>query len=231
MLVSGHRGAAGLCPENTLKSIQCALDIGVDFVEIDVHRTRDGEVVVMHDESVDRTTNGTGTIRSFGLDEIRKLDAGEGEVVPTLREVLELVKGRARLLCEIKTGGSAEAAAICVHDADMVGEMTFISFNLDVLRYLRRTEPKIEIGVLLWHPTESDIAIAQLTGATWIDIYYRRLSLHMVDLITAAGMSIRTYTPNETHEFQVLQDMGVHAITTDRPDRLIDWCKAQQVRV
>lgn len=223
MLVSGHRGAAGLCPENTLKGIERALDLGVDFVEIDVHRTRDDVVVVMHDETLDRTTNGSGPIREHTLEEIQKLDAGEGERVPTLCEVLDLVKGRAHLLCEIKTGGSAEGSAACVHDAGMAKEMTFISFNLDVLRYLRRTEPGIDIGVLLWHPNESDVAVAGIIGATWIDLYYRRLTLHLADLIKGAGMKLRTYTPNEAHEFKVMAAMGVDAITTDRPDRLIDW--------
>jgi len=91
MMIIGHRGAAALEPENTLLSIERAMDIGVDAVEIDVHLSKDKELVVIHDATVDRTTNGTGPVSSYTVQEIKRLDAGKGEAIPTLQEVINLI--------------------------------------------------------------------------------------------------------------------------------------------
>lgn len=94
MMIMGHRGAAALEPENTLVSIARAMEIGVDAVEIDVHLSKDGEIVVIHDSTVDRTTNGTGPVRSYTLREMKAFDAGKGETIPTLQEVMDLVDNK-----------------------------------------------------------------------------------------------------------------------------------------
>lgn len=108
MMLMGHRGAKALEPENTLLSIKRALEIGVDAVEIDVHLTKDQEIVVIHDSTVDRTTNRTGPVGSYTLEDIRKLDAGKGEKIPTLVEVIGLTKGKAKLVIELKEKGTEE---------------------------------------------------------------------------------------------------------------------------
>ena len=95
MIIIGHRGAMGYEPENTLRSFQKALDLGVDMIEFDVHLCKSGELVVFHDEKVNRTTNGQGYIAQKSLEKLKELDAGQGEKIPTLEEVLDLVKGKA----------------------------------------------------------------------------------------------------------------------------------------
>src|SRR6188508_2922898 len=100
IIAVGHRGAAALEPENTLRSFRCAIDLGCDMAECDVHLTRDNQLAVIHDETVDRTTNGTGPVSSFTMADLQQLDAGKGERIPTLDEVLETVKGHLKLLVE-----------------------------------------------------------------------------------------------------------------------------------
>ena len=107
----GHRGACGYEPENTLRSFKKALDLGVDTIELDVHKTKDEATVVIHDEKVDKTTNGTGFVADKSLEEIKKLDAGKGEKIPTLEEVLDLVNRKAQVNIELKGEGTARPVA------------------------------------------------------------------------------------------------------------------------
>ena len=113
----GHRGAAGHAPENTLAAIQKGIALGVDFVEIDVRRTADDVLVVLHDTTVNRTTNGRGRIDHLSLQEVKKFNAGNGEHIPTLEEVLKMAGGRAGLVLELKTKGLAQQTVESVRAA------------------------------------------------------------------------------------------------------------------
>jgi len=117
MLRIGHRGAAGHAPENTLLSIQKAIEIGVDIVEVDVRRTRDGELVLLHDQRVNRTTNGRGHIGDLSFEEARRLDAGSGQAIPSLREALELVRGSVQLMIELKEPGIVPEVMNLIEDS------------------------------------------------------------------------------------------------------------------
>src|SRR3989344_9380836 len=110
MLKIGHRGACGYAPENTLKSFQRAIDLGVDAIELDVQLCKSGELIVMHDNTVDRTTDGSGFIKKLKLKDLKKLDAGEGERIPTLEEVLNLVDRRVKVNIELKGPKTAKPA-------------------------------------------------------------------------------------------------------------------------
>src|SRR5436305_847299 len=118
-LVTGHRGAAGLEPENTLRSFRRACELGVDRIETDVRLTRDGRLVCVHDATVDRTTNGTGAVADMSFNQIRCLDAGQGERVPSLEEALAAVRGQAVLQIELKGEGTA-APTLQVLEAEQV---------------------------------------------------------------------------------------------------------------
>jgi len=219
--VCGHRGAAGLKPENTLAGIQQALALGVDFVEIDVHLTRDDQVVVIHDDSLDRTTNATGKIRALDFATIRKADAGGGERVPLFDEVLDAINGRARLLCELKNDTVTPAAIAQVRARGMLDQVTFISFSVAALRCARAQGADVKLGYLLFNPSEADIAFAQFVGAESIDMDYRRVCYHVANAVHGAGLLLRCWTPNDPAEHAALIALGVDAITTDRPDVLL----------
>lgn len=219
--VCGHRGAAGLFPENTLAGIRHAVGLGVDFVEIDVHLTRDDQVVVIHDDTLDRTTNATGKIRALDVATIRQADAGQGERVPLLDEVLEVVAGRARLLCELKNDTVAPAAIARVRERGLLDQVTFISFSVAALRCAREQGDDVKLGYLLFNPGEADIAFAQYLRAESIDMDYRRVCYHVANAVHGAGLLLRCWTPNDAAEHAALIALGVDSITTDRPDVLL----------
>src|SRR5262245_36831232 len=165
MLVVGHRGASGRAPENTLASFEQAIAIGVDAIELDVHLSRDGHLVVIHDQNLARTTNGRGLVHEHRLAELQALDAGSwfdaafaGERIPAFEEVLERIGRRVPLQIEIKgrTGGVTEAtiAALKVHGLLATSMVT--SFHLDLLPRVRALVPAVQIGALVWGRSRID---------------------------------------------------------------------------
>ena len=153
-----HRGASGvgLAPENTLAAVEKALEIGVDLVEVDVHLTADGHPVVIHDRTVDRTTDGIGAVETMTLDQIRMLDAGSwfdpafrGERIPTLEEALDLAHRRALLLVEVKTEEAAEAAVTAVRSLRAQSRGVIQSFLGPAVRAVNRLDRRITTAVLI----------------------------------------------------------------------------------
>ncbi|MEO0143058.1 MAG: glycerophosphodiester phosphodiesterase family protein [candidate division WOR-3 bacterium] len=107
--IIGHRGARGIEPENTIRSFKKAIELKVDYIECDVHLTKDGHIVLIHDHTLDRTTNGTGYVNDYSFDAIRKLDAGKGEKIPTLQELIDLIKGKVKAHIELKDEKATES--------------------------------------------------------------------------------------------------------------------------
>jgi len=225
IMVTGHRGAAGVVAENTLKSFRRAIELGVDAVECDVHLTRDGQVVVMHDDTVDRTTGGTGRIAEMDLADIRRLDAGDGETVPTLDELLETVAGRCELLCELKADGVEAPAADAILARGMGEQVMFISFSLSQLAGLKRRRDGLRVGAVLAMPA-AELPAALDLPVEHVGIYYKQLSPAVVEQGRAAGVEVGVWTPNTLGEMQAMIALGVDRITTDRPDILLDHLKA-----
>ena len=223
--VVGHRGAAGLVPENTLKGFRYAIELGVDYVECDVHLTRDGHLIVMHDERVDRTTNGTGLIRELDFATIRSLDAGEGEVVPTLDEVLETIKGHVQLLCELKGRGVAAAAVEAVLNHGMAKDVVFTSFRQQELLRVKEIDPHLRVGQIFVNPTEEDIVRAAEMGASGIGVQYKNVCLRIIEQARAHNLEIRAWNPDTLPEQQAMLALGVDGISTNRPDILIDYLR------
>jgi glycerophosphoryl diester phosphodiesterase len=221
--VLGHRGAAGVVPENTLAGFRYAIALGVDWVECDVHSTRDGRLVVIHDATVDRTTNGRGAVRGMTLERLRRLDAGGGEMVPTLDEVLETVRGRAPLECELKGEGIEEAVVAAVEVHGMAGQVVFSAFALDRLARVRRLGGHYRLAAILPDPGELEIARAAALRAESINVQYRNLCLRLVEQIRAAGLQVRAWNPDTLPEQQAMIALGVDGISTNRPDRLLAY--------
>lgn len=170
MKIIGHRGAKGYAPENTLASFKRALDLGVDMIELDVYVLPSGEVVLMHDHKVDRTTNGKGYIYEKNFEDVRALDAGNGEIVPTLQEALDLIDKRVPVNIELKGPGTARAVAKIISEyisAHKWHADHFIvsSFNHHELREFLRRLPNIAIGALMDGIPLDYAAFAQQLGA------------------------------------------------------------------
>ena len=219
--VVGHRGAAGVMPENTIKGFRYAIELGVDYVECDVHLSRDKQLMVMHDATVDRTTNGRGAIRDLTAARIRSLDAGQGEQVPLLDEVLETVRGEVHLLIELKGTGVEHAAVEAVKAQSMQEYVTFTSFALERLALVREMGKEYRLGAILPNPTDFDLARAVELQAVGIGIRYTNLCLRHVEAAHALGLEVRAWNPDTWDEQQAMITLGVDGISTNRPDILL----------
>ena len=222
MILTGHRGAAKLEPENTLLSMQKAIDLGVDQIEIDVHLTRDQHLVVLHDTTVDRTTNGEGAVADFTLAEIKQLDAGKGEPIPTLQEVIDLVRGKVILQIELKGPGTAEPVIETVDRNSMEKEVLLTSFVHERLREARQLNPDLRLGALWADPPPDACEQAIDMGAEAIHVQHLNIDAQLVQKAHAHGLKIRAWNPDTVEEIQRVVDLGVDAIGSNRPDLLIE---------
>ncbi len=221
IVATGHRGAAKLAPENTLKSIQVALELGVDQIEIDVHLSRDNALVVIHDEKVDRTTNGTGYVRDLTLAKLRQLDAGQGEKIPTLEEVVDFVNGRARLQVELKGLGTTEPVIDLLTRYGKPEQFLLTSFRHAMVQKAKALNPAFETAVLLSSlPVRLPQVIAD-ANADGVSLHFRYLSPEVVEQVHQAGYKIRAWNPDTAEEIEPIIMMRPDAIGSNRPDILL----------
>lgn len=228
-----HRGASGHAPENTMAAFRLALEQGADAVELDLHQTADGHLVVLHDFSLKRTTGDPRPVRQVRLSEIRKLDAGlwwgkeyRGEHIPTLVEVLELIRGRIAVHIELKKGAPFYPT---IEDRliDLIEQrkahpwVTVSSFDEKALEALRHRDPKLNLGLLtrLKEP-KLILFLAQRLSARSIHISTRRFSLALLRQAHAQGFLVYVYTVNRRVLMKEYMRLGLDGLFTNYPDRL-----------
>ena len=221
-----HRGARGHAPENTLLAIDKAIQLGADMVELDVQLHPSGALLVIHDLRLERTTNGRGRIEACSLDYIRSLDAGAGQQVPTLEEVLDLVDERVALNIELKTAdGTADAVAgvLRTHLAEGWPAEKFLvsSFHLPELETFRQIAPEISIGVLLMGVPLDWASCAAELSAQALNISEEFADRNLIADAKARGLKVYAYTVNEREEMQRLRALGVDGVFTDYPERAL----------
>lgn len=225
-----HRGASGrgLAPENTLAAFEKALDIGVDMLEIDVRLTGDGQLIVLHDPSLDRTTDCEGIVREMGLDEIRKADAGDGERVPILREVFDLARNRAPILLEIKSDFIAERVVQAIADAQIEEQVVVQSFNPQTVERVKRLAPHLPSSLLIGElpTTPSRVRARRLVsqvlevGANTLSIWHATLTPSLIEEMRKRGIAVWAWTVDEEITMRDLAMMGVQGLVTNYPDVL-----------
>jgi glycerophosphoryl diester phosphodiesterase len=220
-LCFGHRGARGHEPENTLRSIRRALELGANAIEIDVWHV-DGELLVFHDATLERTTNGRGRLARKSFAYLRTLDAGHGERIPTLREVCDLVARRAVLNIELK--GPRTAAAVTAHIREYVthhgwhyGDFLVSSFSRREL--LAVADPQIPIGLLLARPSRLCWWNARRVRASAVHPALRYTTRPFIEQAHRRGLRVHVYTVNETADLARLRAWGVDGVFTDYPER------------
>ena len=216
----GHRGAAGHAPENTLASIRTAIGFGVDFVEVDLQRSRDGRVVIIHDQTLDRTTNGKGKVAARSLAELQALDAGKGKRIPTLEELLELAEGRVGLMLEVKEAGIAELTARIVRQSRFSGPLIYASFLHKELLVVRSADPTAATLALFGRLPKDPVAAATRVGASHVGLRFTTATAQRVSALHRAGFQVFVYTVNEPRDIQAMRRLGVDGIISDYPDRL-----------
>lgn len=216
-LLIGHRGAAGLEPENTLRSFLRAAELGVAAVELDVRRCG-GELIVLHDDSVDRTTNGKGALADFTLESLRNLDAGQGERIPLLAEIFKSLPHEIGINLELKEHGLA-APVLAFLDAISDDRAVLVSsFHHDELKALRRLRPDIRLAPLFQRQSRTMLAVAEALDAWSVNVGRQMTSRELIDEAHEAGLRVLVYTVNEPNEADRLREWGVDGLFTDRPD-------------
>lgn len=224
----GHRGAAGpVPPGNTLASIEAALRIGVDLVEVDIQRTRDGHLILLHDLLLQPSTTGHGFVRNKSLQEIRELrTVPGGQPIPALAEVLQLVKGRAGLrgpaglMLEIKESGTAECVLEAVRNSGFQGPVYYASFLHAELRSIRRHNASAQTIALLEGVPIDASAFALEAQATHAGIGIDSLSADYVRALHGAGLAVFVWTADEPEQIALARDAGVDGIISNYPGRL-----------
>lgn len=246
--IIAHKGASGVAPENTMAAFKLALNMGVDMIELDVRNTHDEEIVVIHDATVDRTTDGTGLVHDYTLEEIRELDAGSwfgnakyaGEKVPTLKEVLDLINGRCKVLIEIKHMDHPHYHDFAEKLIDVIREekngYEWIILQSEEVEYLEAAHEyddhvqtkKLMIGedstplLAFYIETKMHLGRAKEDDRMKaLNPEYHTLSTRRVFRMHARGFQVYTYSPNERSEMIKMLHMGVDGIITDFPDRLV----------
>ncbi|MFE2520188.1 glycerophosphodiester phosphodiesterase [Streptomyces mirabilis] len=214
-LTIGHRGVMGIEPENTLRSFIAAQHAGLDLIELDLHLSKDGALVVMHDADVDRTTDGSGPIAEKTLAELRALDAGHGERVPVFEEVLDAV--RAPLQAEIKDTAAARALAEVMQRRDLVGRVEVSSFHDEAIAEITRLVPGVRTALIASRYDVDVVDRAVEVGAATVCLNIRRLTLEVVEHARKADLRIIGWVVNTQDHLRLVRALELDGATTDYP--------------
>lgn len=217
----GHRGAKAYEPENTILSFKRALELGVNAIELDVRRTKDGEIVVIHDAEVDRTTNGKGLVSDLTLSEIKKLSTDKGEKIPTLEEALNFLNRKVKILIEVKEVGIEEKVLDIVRRRGLEDNVIIISFHEEVLKRVREISETVETG-LIYVRHKDPIGAATSLRAQYILPMYKFIYSYLVRKAHERGLKVIAWTINTPEEAHEYARMGVDGIASDKPDILRD---------
>jgi glycerophosphoryl diester phosphodiesterase len=238
-LVVAHRGASGAAPENTMAAFERAVEMGADMIELDVHATEDGHIVVIHDAVLNRTTRGDvrGSVVWFTLEEIKTLDAGSwkgtefaGEEIPTLHEVLSAFKGRTRVLIEIKGKNIEDKVVDVIRETGTEEDVVIQSFDVEAVRRCRELLPEVPAGVLFSAPllfgrssfNDKVIATALDVKADFVAVGHKAATPELVALARENGLDVFVWTVNSKKDMANMIDVGVDGIITNHPDVLIE---------
>lgn len=221
----GHRGACGHAPENTLLSMRKALEFRVHGFEFDVQLSKDGEAVIIHDETLERTTNGKGNVADYTLQELQEFDAGEGEKIPSLRNVLDMVDKRCRLFVELKAEHSALVVADTlkhyVHHEGWSYEQFYVcSFDHFQIDAVRKVNPDIHTCALMVCVPLSLAAMATDADSQALNPCIHHISQALVDDAHRRNLKVFTWTANTPASIAKARALGVDGIISDFPDRL-----------
>jgi glycerophosphoryl diester phosphodiesterase len=230
VIVTAHRGASAVAPENTLAAMIAAVEAGAEYAELDVRLTRDGEVVLMHDRTLDRTTNGTGELWDYSLEELRPFEAGSwfgeqfnGEPIPTLRDVLRYAKGKLKLNIEIKVSRDEPTIAAAVIDlirSEECGDDCLItSFSRDVVEDAKRIAPEIRTGFIFGRDFPEDVF-----DGNWeiLSCFHEIVDSAFVARAHESGKTVHVWTVDDRELMLRLIRLGVDGIISNNPALLLE---------
>jgi glycerophosphoryl diester phosphodiesterase len=224
--VIGHRGAMGHETENTISSIEKALELKVDMIEIDVFKIASGEIVVFHDDTVERLTNGTGNVEDYSWEELQKLVVTGNHKIPLLSAVLDVIDKKVPLNIELKGAGTAKDVNVAlqkyIKEKDWkLDDFLISSFNWEELKIMRQVNNDVAIAILIEeaNPLEA-LTIAKELKAVAINPDYEKLDAEIANQIHAAGFKIYPWTVNEPQAIINMKKIGVDGVFTNFPERV-----------
>lgn len=233
MLVIAHRGYSAKAPENTLAAFELALDVGCHGLELDVQLTKDDEIVIIHDHTLGRTTNGSGSVQAHTLAELKKLDAGswfdpkfKNERLPTLGEVCELIRGEDVILnVELKVAlgfeGLVEKVVALLEGCGLQERTIISSFNHYALAYAKEAAPEIKTGVLYMAGLFNPWVYAQSLGATALHPFYQTIVPDIVAESQKNGMMVNPFTIDDPKDVERMLAAKVDSVITNEPERVL----------
>jgi glycerophosphoryl diester phosphodiesterase len=243
VVVIAHRGFSGAAPENTLVAFSKAIETGCDMIELDVQLSRDGEVVVIHDDTLDRTTNGKGKVSQHTLQDLKRFDAGfwfgpqfTGERIPALKEVLELTCGKIPLTIELKKGdlGSytifdlADRAFAEVEKAGCLEQVVFSSFDRTAIERIMERNSRIPVAYIYKKRWDSPLELTGKYPFPILSCRHNVLTKKNLSKAQQAGLKVNVWTVDRESEIELFVDLGVDGIITNYPDRAIKVLKKRQ---
>ncbi len=237
--IGGHRGSPGLAPENTMASFRAAIDAGVDYLELDVHRSLDGLLVVIHDEELDRTTNGSGPVSAATSEVLAGLDAGSwyasrftGERLPLLSDVLDMLVhartasgGRIGAVVEAKGNATGGPLAAALDSSPVRDRLAICSFSMAELLAARRAVPDLPTMLIVDRdqPDPDFVALARASAASVVNIPAARLAAADVDRLHNAGLLVSGGTGDEEAAIRHARAIGLDAIDSNVPEQAVAW--------
>ena len=229
IIIIGHRGASKIAPENTLKAFREAIRLGADSVEFDVQKTLDGEIVIIHDSNIQRVTGIEGNVEEMTLEELKRLDFGNGETIPTLSELIELAKGKISLNCEIKVEGIAKKVVDLFQDYDLSESVLISSFLHEELIKIYKMNSKIKLAPLVpvepglfseWNFKKSLIDYTYQNHFYAINPLFKLVGKKFIEYAHTKKIKVFPWTVNSGIAMKKLITMGVDGIITNDISRL-----------
>ncbi len=241
-LVCAHRGRSGVAPENTLAAFEAAVQVAADFLELDVRHSADGEIVCIHDATVDRTTDGSGAVAEMTLAQIQSLDAGSwkgeqfaGERIPLLRDVLKSIARRIVVDIEIKDRGIAQKVVGLVREAEALRRVTVVSFEPADLRAARDAEAALACGLITVGPgANTPSAVATLIssaldcGANFISCLHTNVTETLVRECHLMGLALMAWTMDEPEDIRRMIELQVDGLVSNYPERALQMLEERQ---
>lgn len=227
--IFGHRGCT-YEPENTLRSIKKAIDLGVDGVEIDVRKCKSGEIVVIHDDKVDRTTNGKGYVKDFNLKDLKKLDAGKGEKIPTLEEIINFIKEpknkkNIKLIIELKEKNLEKGIIKIIEKNKFIGNVIIISFYHQSIKNIKKYNNKIKVGILFVETPVNVINLAKDVNADFLFPNFKYVDNNLIKNAHKNKLKVFVWNIDDVENLEKMLKIKVNGIGSNKPDILTNYLK------
>lgn len=228
MKIMGHRGARHEKPENTLSGFKHVIDLGLKCVELDIHLSRDGEIVVIHDETLDRTTNGTGPVNAQDLSFLQSLDAGEGEKIPTLKEVFNLLLPEEfEIQIEIKDSNAVTPLIKLLKslNAEQRRNLIVISFDHRTIFEVKKAIPSMRSTAIIYAYPLDPCSLIKAANADGLSINIEFADKELIEKVHAQNFLVTAWNANTKEQYTKMKEIGIDYMATDTPSEIETWAK------